>query len=169
MGTTMYIDESIRREFHLIGCVVADSRKHEIRRELRSLRMKRQRSIHMRKEGHKRREVIFRGIFDLEFITFIAIAPQTISRDQRRTACIRELIKIGSTLDVGQFIFEASTQNSHDRQTLAGLAYATDYIHLPPHAEPLLWLPDIVGWGWGRDAATRALLAPKVQEIRVQA
>jgi hypothetical protein len=74
-------------------------------------------------------------------------------------------------LAVGRVVVESRGQDHADNQVIRdAVSKLADgqrpaYLHTSPAAEPLLWLPDIVGWAYGRGGDWRRRVAAVVADV----
>lgn len=71
-----------------------------------------------------------------------------------RDECLRQLVDDLIRVSVGRLVLEACEQDHADRQVIHDVVmkYSADlrYEHSKPADEPLLWLPDVIGWAYGK-------------------
>lgn len=77
-------------------------------------------------------------------------------------------------LDVGaeRPVFEAQVgQDDLDRQVIfevlgkPGKAHAITYSHVAPRLEPMLWLPDAIGWVYGKSGDWRQGVSRQIEHV----
>ncbi|MFC7382087.1 hypothetical protein [Sphaerisporangium rhizosphaerae] len=94
-------------------------------------------------------------------------------RPQRgvRDDCLRRMVPDLVAMGVARLVIESCNQDRQDRQVvreMAGKAQAVDrfeYLHGRPAVEPLLWLPDIVAWAYGKGGDWRRRTGSIVQKV----
>jgi hypothetical protein len=127
------------------------------RQTLKQLRLPGQRRIHMTTESDKRRRLILSSVAALELEA--VLYRGTLDRRPHRAArddCLRAMISDLLGHGVGRLVMESCDQDHQDLQVISdALAKARahdrlDYRHEKPSSEPLLWLPDIIGWAYTR-------------------
>ena len=157
-GGQVFVDESKARDYLLVAVTVTPRNLVVARKAVRSLILPGQHRIHMKQEGDSRRRAILAALTALHL-------PVTIYRDstpdrrepQRRDACIDALVRNGLRDKCAELILELDrTLERSDHRRLIGAmsrASARDVLahrHATAAAEPLLVIPDAIGWAWAR-------------------
>ena len=152
MPVHVFVDESQRREYLLCAVEVEVRHLLEVRRTMRRLLLPGQRRIHFKSESDRRRKVALTQIADLPVRLRIgrAVGP---AADARAEAWEALLPKIRAA-DCQRLVVErrGRIEDRSERRFLAsrlGPDSVTEYVHLPPHEEPILWVADAVAWAGG--------------------
>ncbi len=167
-----YIDESRRGRRYAIACTLCPtSQVANARGALRHALPKRRSSFHAVNESDRDRKIMLDTISHLDLPTTL----YTIDDSNDQTARSSTLIAAIETLTqrrVVELILESRGRVSDrlDRQLIAKTTPTYNYDHRQP-TEPLLWVPDLIAWCFGRDQRwrdelTRRSIAPEV--IRLQ-
>ncbi|MHB1987936.1 MAG: hypothetical protein ACYCSF_08125 [Acidimicrobiales bacterium] len=153
--SSVFVDESIRGDYHLCAAVVADGDLGSTRTAMRQLLATGQRRLHFVDESPGRRRVIASRIARLPLRATVYSCATTADKKPRATV-MRALVADlpGSAL---RLVLESrGDRDSEDKQLLIELqkrgelpAHLT-YDHLRAWEEPLLWVADAVAWCWGR-------------------
>lgn len=157
-GGQVFVDESKATDYLLIGTVVVPGQLVTARRVVRNLILPGQRRIHMKRESDRRRRTILAAIRAAGFTSIIfRAADRNISEVVRRGICIDALVDDALKNKRNELIFEldASLERRDHNRIAARLKAANApndlaYRHDTPGAEPVLAIPDAVGWAWAR-------------------
>lgn len=158
----VFVDESKAKDYLLVAASIAPSAAPECRRAIRRLLLPGQRRVHMKKERDGRRKTILDVIATLDASVTVYRAPRQLGNELlRRDLCLDRLVRdLGAAGGVlclereeslvvrdQQCIIEAR-RAARSRETLT-------YRHESAAGEPLLAIPDAVGWAWARGAEWR--------------
>lgn len=170
----VYVDESKQDQYLLIASVMLPADVSAARREVRSLVLAGQRRIHMNSEADPRRKTILARFADLGYTADVFRAGPSYKRDlDRREACLDQLVEsLAATGQQTLLILESDRTLDHrDRRQLRSLTRAlgcTDrlrYEHARAAQEPLLGVPDAIGWAFARGGVWRQRAAPLVNRV----
>jgi len=170
VGGHVFVDESKARGYLLVASVVLPSELGPCRKAVRDLMLPGQKRLHMKSEGMTQRRRILSVLTALESRATIYQAGGSYQTDlARREACLERLIC--DILAAGHTFLcleSDETLDARDRRQLAALTRAHGnaatfhYRHERAAQEPLLAIPDAIGWAWARGAdwrrRTRALV-----------
>ena len=171
MYKALYIDESERNKtFFLVGCQISPNHRKHASKTLRSLRLSGQQRIHLNSESDNRRKYIVNEIAKLEFDSVIVRTNFQGTNKIARQTCIRALAEFAFNQGVTHMVIELNTSIEADTKTLQHARsqwpnVSCIFSHMPPQSEPLLWLPDIVAWTFGRGQEWRRMLESKITKV----
>ncbi len=171
MPFNTYIDESARSDFLLVGVNVPQENLFEVRQTMRSLRTKDSHHIHMYREPRGRQEFITQVVSELDLNAWIIrVAGTTAKEPLARDLALQNLSKISSIKDSRLLTLDYINRNRLDNSILRNIAQNAEYQfphyrHMNSRHEPLLWLPDIVAWCYGRGGPWRDAVEPLVDEV----
>jgi hypothetical protein len=126
----------------------------------------------MKDEGNRRRRQILSVVSALDIDTVMVRAE--IGRRSERVArddCLRVLVPELTARKVGRLVVESCGQDREDNLAIRdAVAKLSDderprYLHASPAAEPLLRLPDIVAWAYGRGGEWRARATSTLSKV----
>ena len=152
----VFVDETKHRGFFLSAVTLEVQDLAAVRKTLVKLRMKGQSTIHLAKESPSRRRLI------LDVISTLPIAVRFLesSLDQERNAraeCMKVLVGSLGPGDSYQVWIEADENFlSLDKRTITSeliarkMVESVTFQHASPREQPLLWLPDALGWARNR-------------------
>lgn len=151
MSSQAFVDESGRgSDYHLCAAVVADEDAETVRRVARSFCLPGQRRWHFVHERNSRRRQIVDALVGTGKVT--ALIYHGAGRDAEvRAEALRELIKPLIDRSVTRLLIESRQgRDDADRQVLIGelrrRRETFAYDHMPPYADPLLWVADAFAW-----------------------
>lgn len=156
-GASVFVDESKAKDYLLIAAAIVPRDVAECRRAVRELILPRQSRLHMKQENDSRKRRMLDTFAELEVTVTIFRATRDLGSEvHRRGLCLEELIgNIGPA--GGRLCLERDeTLVARDRQRMieatrrAGNAGTLEYWHESAASEPLLAIPDAVGWAWAR-------------------
>jgi len=173
VGGHVFVDESKSRGYLLIAAVVLPRELAVTRRAVRDLLLPGQKRLHMKSEGMAQRKSILAAFTQMGFAATIYRAGATFKTDlQRREACLNGIVT--DILSAGHTFLcleSDETLDARDRRQLAALTraagadFAFEYRHARAAQEPLLAVPDAVGWAWARGGEWRRRTQPLVSGV----
>lgn len=171
MALNCYIDESIRGEYILCVVYVKADQLNTIRHQVKNLRHPNRASIHIQEESKSTQNSIRRQISTISCRAQIFTAS---TRNQpisvARTTTLRRAVLHSSRLEVNLITLDASNSLLRDRKNINDIAASHNirvphYRHMNSRHEPLLWLPDIVAWCYGRGGVWKEAVDPLIDEV----
>lgn len=168
----VFVDESKARDYLLIASVVLPIDVTAARKDVRALVLSGQRRIHMKSESDTRRRVILTAFEEHGFTATIYRAGTTYKTDlDRRAACLKQLVDDIAACGHSTLCLESDESlNKQDRRHLARMVRAAGcpdlhYLHDRAAQEPLLAIPDAIGWAWARGGTWRRRVRPLVLDV----
>lgn len=175
-----FIDESIRSDgwYRLTMVDVAARDLGSVTRALRSMVPKGRYRLHFSAEGESQRRQILDSMMRLPFSAITIAAPYRRGTDDApaRRQCIEEVV---ARLDPTIALLVLDTRGAHrdigDRRFLRQLLLTSDssdhlsYAHRGSRDEPLLALPDAIGWAVGAGGYLAKTVASKVRQLFLEA
>jgi hypothetical protein len=159
----VFVDESKAKDYLLVAAAIVSGDPTACRKATRALLLPGQPRLHMKKESDPRRKQILDTFESLGATISIYRAPKSLGSEvRRRDLCLEQLV-----LDLGRAGAHLCLERddslvSRDRQRLiettreAGSKETLDYWHETAASEPLLAIPDAVGWAWARGGHWRS-------------
>ena len=152
----VFVDETKHRGFFLSVVTLEVQDIATVRKTLAKLRMKGQSTIHLAKESASRRRLILDVISTLP-ITVMFFDSHLAKEGNARAESMELLVGALAPSDSYQIWIE-SDENflSLDKRTITSALIARDMVdqvmfqHTSPSKQPLLWLPDALGWARNR-------------------
>ncbi|MBD5831219.1 hypothetical protein [Janibacter melonis] len=165
-GAQVFIDESTQRDYLVISAVIATGDITQMRREMRDLLLPGQRSLHMKDEADGRRRQIRDQILSLGVeVVIYSVRPSSCGgHTAARDACLQQVAADGVGRGISRLIIDRSESYvARDRRSviqgsqLSGADQVPfDYHHMQRYEEPLLAIPDAMGWMYARGGAWKA-------------
>lgn len=165
-----FVDESIRGKLYLISAAIVDPGDlARLRRELRSHLLSGQRELHFKKEKPPRKRQLADRIVGAGVKVRIYTAGCGRSFEIARQACLARLV--GELINMGAHrlvLDERAERDKIDAHTLRNALgpkpsiRQLTYEHLDSTSEPLLWIPDAIGWCYGAGNDWRRRISPAV-------
>lgn len=165
-GAQVFIDESTQRDYLVVSAVIATGDITQVRREMKDLLLPGQRSLHMKDESDRRRgqirdQVLSAGV---EVVIYSARPSNCGGHTGARDVCLQRVAADGVDRAIGRLVIDRNDSYvSRDRRSVmqgarrAGVGRVPfDYQHMRRHEEPLLAIPDAMGWMYARGGAWRA-------------
>lgn len=172
MAGHAFVDESKSRGYLLVASVVLPGELGASRRAIRDLMLPGQKRLHMKSEGMAQRKKILAAFAEMGFTATIYRAGEAYQTDlARREACLERIV--GDIVNAGQTYLcleSDETLDARDRRQLAALTRASgpaalQYRHERAAQEPLLAIPDAIGWAWARGGDWRRRVRALVSEV----
>jgi len=157
----IFVDESRPHKgpYYVIAATVVASDLATTRKAMRSLLSKGQQRIHFTDESDSRRRKILTAIASTGSKSMIYCANGK-NDVQARYRCISQLVRDLPDIGASRMILESrESQDRRDHKWIVKArresGYHFHFIHDKPKSEPLLWIPDAVGWSYGKKGAWR--------------
>lgn len=172
----VFVDETKRSDYLLVAGALVSGSLAELRRELGTLVLPGQRSLHMKDERDARKRAIADIIVRANVEAVVYDAGHRFRNEaHRRAACLRELVNDVATRDGDtQLIIDRDDSLvQRDKQCLIEYSRATGcqgslaYQHRKPAEELLLIVPDAIAWCWAKGGSWRQRVRPVVSEVRI--
>jgi len=154
----MFVDESTAKDYLLVAATLRPTQLADARKVMRRLVLKGQHRVHMKTEGDSRRRLILAEISKVNPQITIYWAGEQYQTDYaQRTACITRLISDAArdlhtelVMEYDESRFRRDQQTIIDATRDYGCMHRLAYRHARASEEPLLIIPDAVGWAWAR-------------------
>jgi hypothetical protein len=168
----VFVDESKAGPYLLVASVVLPGDVHSARAAVRALHLPRQGRIHMKDESDSRRRRILADLERAGLRATIYRAGGYKTDITAREACIDTLIRPLAVEPTARVTFECDqSQDERDRKQLyrlvreLGCTERVQYEHRLATAEPLLAVPDAIGWAYARGGDFRRRATPLIVEV----
>lgn len=176
VGTHVFIDETKAKGYLVVAAMCPDTSLQAARRTIGRLVLPGQRSIHMKREGARRRSTIadaVAGVSDIGVTAVVLDAGRGPEPEHvRRERALREVVGLAATESVAHLVLDLDqTLVAKDARTIAlaiGELDATSitYSHQSLATQPLLSIPDVIAWCWARGGEWRRRVMPIVSTVR---
>ena len=173
MSRHVFVDETKERDYLLVASVHVSGELDDLRKLMRSLVLKGQRRVHMKKESDQRKRAIAAAICG----TGVAATVYDAGRRYRdeldaRAACLHGLVDDAAGHgDVLLVLEQDDSLIEWDRRRLYTLAREAQlpmlrYEHRRAATEQLLAIPDAIAWCWAKGGHWRRRIEPAVTVVR---
>lgn len=165
-GGHAYLDESMQDDYLVIASVISSGEVRQARAALRGLLLPRQRSLHMKDEKKTaRQDLIVTTVCGLGLATTIYVAKPSEYKGHTgaRDACLQQASRDSATQGVRRLVLdrndsyvkrdEASILKGATRAGIKPVPF--EFGHMRRHEEPMLWVPDVLGWCYARGGSWR--------------
>ncbi|MGK0741654.1 hypothetical protein ACSHWG_07215 [Leucobacter sp. Z1108] len=167
----LFVDESKARGYTMVAALAAEKDVGKLRRDIRSLVLPGQRSIHFTKERDERKRLILSRF--VEFGTRAQIFHCATKNDALgRERCLAGLVSFAAAQSHTKIVIERDESIEHsDRRILFrevkhhGLTGALTYSLEAPHIEPLLWVADAIAWSYTKGGDWKRRIEPMVAGV----
>ncbi|UOT08443.1 hypothetical protein MPY17_39975 (plasmid) [Rhodococcus opacus] len=163
-----FADESRRGDYLVCAATIAPADLTDARKALKALRAPKAARIHMSHDSRRAHEII-RGVVALDVQAHLYVArlhgrPERRARDEALAAMVTDL----DTMGVRQLWLESCDQDRQDRHVIRTALMASSgpgfpFRHALPTSEPMLWVPDVIAWAWGKGGHHRKAVADLVE------
>ncbi|CAB4343888.1 unannotated protein [freshwater metagenome] len=171
MSFNTYVDESVRDNFLLCGVNIVQSLIPGTRDALRELKPTDRSHIHMYRERRATQIAVADFVSNLPISCWlITVSTATAKEPLARPMALSALSKMGSLRGSRLLTLDDTSARRVDSQILREVARGVNYQfphyrHMNSRHEPLLWLPDIIAWCYGRGGTWRDSVEPLVTEV----
>ena len=173
MALHAFVDESYRGDYVLCAALIEPRSVAAARRSMTAQLRGGQSRIHMAKENDGRRKSLLSNIAQLDASAhLVAVQVRGLSIRRSRDLAFAELTAQLVSLGTGRIIIESCDQDRRDTQVIGdalarlGATGSVDVQHLRPHDEPLLWIPDVIAWAYGKGTKEwRSLVEPLITNV----
>jgi len=169
-----FVDESARPNMPYLVCaaVIAPQNLSRHRAAMKAARAPGAKRVHMESDGRYRQRIVA-TVAEMDVHAWLYIASTTHTSQRRaRTECFRRMVPDLIAAGVGNLYIESCDQDRADRIVLAearalatASADALYFDHRQPHQDPMLWIPDVIAWAWGKDSNWRQKISHLVTEV----
>lgn len=161
-GRAVFVDESKANEYLLMAAAIMPADVDRSRRVVRGLLLPGQSRLHMKDERDSRKRAMLDAFAELAVSVTIYRAPRALGSEvYRRGRCLDELVEELGPGGGRLCIERDDTLVARDKQRLieasrrTGSGGSLRYWHESATSEPLLAIPDAVGWAWARGGEWR--------------
>lgn len=163
--TDAFVDESIRGQRHMLGCVLVEARSlTTVRRALIDVKIANRR-VHFTNESPKRRREILQLIASLPVRSFVGLCRRThgVRETDARSVCVQTVVAQLQRDRVGRLVIESRQDDREDVTSIERMRSAEPRLvfeHRRAEEEPLLRIADAVVWAVGTGAEWNELIEP---------
>jgi hypothetical protein len=168
-----FIDESARPGQYLLAAVMVPSHSlAAVTREVRALFPRGNRRTHLSAESKARRRTLLKAYAQVSVEAQVVVASYAGGDDQpSREQCLGAILARAAEWQLGMLVLDSRGPHRDrlDRRFIARALrddpLALQYTHRGSRDEPLLCLPDAVGWAVGAGGSWRHLVDPILDTV----
>jgi hypothetical protein len=163
-----FVDESHRDRYLVTAVIMPTSTLASTRTGMRKMLQPGQERIHFQTESDRRRKKIISGIHRVSPTAWIFAA--TGDQEPARAACLAALVEELTHRPTERLVLESRgrVRDQGDRRILYDALRKTGATitseHLEARHEPLLWLPDVIGWAHGAGGHWKERVQPMITQ-----
>jgi hypothetical protein len=163
--TDAFVDESMRGQRYLLGCVLVEARSlNTVRRSLVDVKIANRR-VHFTNESPGRRREILQLIASLPVRSFVVLCRRThgVRETDARSMCLQTVVAELQRDRVGRLVIESRQDDREDVTSIERVRSAEPRLvfeHRRAKEEPLLWIADAIVWAVGSGGEWRELVEP---------
>lgn len=168
--TDAFVDESIRGQRYLMGCVLAEARAlNEVRAVVAALATRNGR-VHFHNESPAQRAVLLSSFAELPVAAFVVQVQRRhgMTLPMARALCLGGIVTELQRRSVPRLVIE-SRQDDRDDVVIVTRARTRRpplvFEHRVGRADPMLWIADGLTWAVGAGPRWRALMEPVLWDV----
>ena len=168
--TDAFVDESIRGQRYLMGCVLIEARHLTATRAAIAALPTRGRRLHFNNEVDAQKRILLAAIIQLPVQAFVVICHRRhgITEFVARETCLSALVGEVQSQRVDRLVLESRQDDREDSRIIAKLRQPEPpliFEHRTARREPMLGIADGVTWAAGAGAHWQTLIEPLVQRV----
>ena len=169
----IFIDESQRGNTYILcATVIADPEIPSVRPNLKSLVGSGHNRFHMSHETHSLRNRALEILSSIDCQSFLYLSSRLPGDSSfgPRERCLKAALSHPINVKASHIWLERSSTPYLDKRCIERFIQISSkpfpYVaHQTPESEPLLWIPDILSWSYGRKGIWRAKASAMLSEI----
>ena len=168
--TDAFVDESIRGQRYLMGCVLVEARRLGPIRRATSALVAEGKRIHFHQElDSTRRDTLqLFTAMRVKFVVVVCHRRHGVTEFAARELCLEALVRYLQEGSVSRLTIESRQDDRDDRRTILR-ARAADpslvFQHVAGLDEPLLWIADALTWAVGSGGRWLTAVEPVMAEL----
>ena len=168
--TDAFVDESVRGQRYLMGCVLIEARHLAgVRADVDALVLTGGR-VHFHAESAGRRRSILAEFAGYPLAAFVVACHRShgISQFRARALCVAAIVDRLQHLAVPHLVIESRHDDREDHVAISRARRSEPSLvweHRPGAEEPLLWIADGITWAVGAGPGWRELIRPILVEV----
>jgi hypothetical protein len=168
--TDAFVDESIRGQRYLMGCVLIEARHLTTVRRATAALVGDGKRLHFHQELDSMRRLALELIATMPVRVTMVVCTRThgVSEFHARDACLAEIVRLLQERSVPRLTIESRQDDRDDQRTIVRSRLAEPSLvfdHRQGLREPLLWLADAVAWTFGAGGPWLPLVEPLLDEV----
>ena len=166
-----FVDESIRGQtYYLCAVLIPIDQQSQIRQGLKKIAMRsNHRRLHFNSETvQKKIEIIELFTEKVDAVFVQSQVRHGIKQEDARQKCLAVLVKKLQADGIHRMYIESRSNDRRDELTILRVRStgpASDFVHLDPYEEELLWCPDALAWTIGAGSIWKERISRLTQQI----
>ena len=168
--TDAFVDESIRGQRYLIGCVLIEARHLTRVRRATAALVGEGKRLHFHQELDSMRRSALELIASMPVRVTIVVCTRGhgLSEFHARDACLAEIVRLLQERSVPRLTIESRQDDRDDQRTIVRSRRSEPSLvfdHRQGLREPLLWIADAVTWAYGAGGRWLPLVEPLLDGV----
>jgi hypothetical protein len=168
--TDAFVDESIRGQRYLMGCVLIEARHLAATRAAISALPTRGRRLHFNNEVDAQKRILLASIVELPVRAFVVVCHRRhgITEFVACKTCLAALVSEVQSQRVDCLVLESRQDDREDARIISKLRQPEPplaFEHRTAWREPMLGVADGITWAAGAGVQWQALIEPLVQRV----
>jgi hypothetical protein len=168
--TDAFVDESIRGQRYLMGCVLIEARHLTQARRSTAALVGEGKRLHFHQELDSMRRTALELFATMPVSATLVVCNRGhgVSEFHARDACLSELVRSLQERSVPRLTIESRQDDRDDQRTIAKSRLSEPSLvfdHRQGLREPLLWLADAVTWAYGAGGRWLTLVEPLLDDV----
>jgi hypothetical protein len=168
--TDAFVDESIRGQRYLIGCVLIEARHLTGVRRATAALVGEGKRLHFHQELDSMRRSALELIASMPVRVTIVVRTRShgLSEFHARDACLAEIVRLFQERSVPRSTIESRQDDRDDQRTIVRSRRSEPSLvfdHRQGLREPLLWIADAVTWAYGAGGRWLPLVEPLLDGV----
>jgi len=168
--TDAFVDESIRGQRYLMGCVLIEARHLAATRAAIGALPTRGRRLHFNNEVDAQRRILLAALTEFPVQAFVVICHRRhgITEFIARETCLAALVSEVQSQGIDRLVLESRQDDREDARIISSLRQPDAplvFEHRTARTEPMLGVADAVTWASGAGASWQALIEPLLRRV----
>lgn len=165
--THAFVDESIRGQRYLLGCVLIEARVLPSTRAAVTALPTRGRRLHFNNEDDPQRRILLGAIAELPVRVVVAICHRRhgVTEFVAREACLEAVVREVQSLGVVHLVLESRQDDRDDARIITRVRQPEPLLvfeHRTAQNEPMLGVADGITWAAGAGASWFSIIEPLI-------
>lgn len=168
--TDAFVDESVRGQRYLMGCVLIEARHLTAVRQATASLVGEGKRLHFHQELDSMRRAALEvfAAMPVRVTVVVCTRGHGVSEFQARALCLRQIVRLLQERGVPRLTIESRHDDWDDQRTIVRVRLPEPplvFDHRLGLREPLLWLADGVTWAFGAGGRWSGLVEPLLNEV----
>ena len=164
------MNESIRDQRYLMGCVLVEARSRPRVRSATAALSRAGRRLHFNQELDSTRRAVLEALAVLPLRVHVVVCAREegVREFNARAACLTEIVRTLQSRSVARLTIESRHDDRADQRTIGRVRQALPtmvFEHRDARREPVLWVADAVTWAFGAGGGWLVLASSLVDDV----